>query len=88
MNLHNVNRDAIDRLLRHLNDVVGSGNYEVGDVALALAEYMGRFVVQVCDTPVSGVQLAEVMEQHIKRTLEYGFGAKGYNMGGGNVINP
>jgi hypothetical protein len=87
MNLHNVNRDAIDRILRHINDITGSGNYEVGDVALALAEYMGRFIVQVCDTPVSGVNLAEVMEQHIKRTLEAGYNAKGYNMGVGNVID-
>lgn len=85
MILHNVNRNAIDRVINNLAQATGQGQYELADVAIALAEYMGRLIVATCDTPISGVQLASVMEDHIKRTLHAGYTAKGYNMGQGDL---
>ena len=85
MELHNVNRAAMDRVIHNMAQVIGQGQYELADVALALAEFMGRMIVSTCDTPISGIQLAQVLEAHIKRTLHAGYTAKGYNMGVGDI---
>ncbi len=85
MQLHNINRVAMDRVLSNLSHAVGQGQYELADVALALAEFMGRMIVNTCDTPISGVQLAAALEDHIKRTIHAGYTAKGYNMGAGDL---
>ena len=52
-----------------------------GDVLLAASELLGRVIVDTCETPVSAIQMAEVMESHIKRTLQAGYTARGYSMG-------
>ncbi len=81
MNPFHVNREAIDRCMRHMMSAANQGNYEVHEVLLANAEMLGRIIVDTCDTPVSAIQMATVMEGHIKRTLQAGFSAKGYQMG-------
>ena len=81
MNIHNINRQNLDDLLRRINSVLGQGQSSLGEVILALAEYSGRTIVAAADTPVSGFQLAGVFEDHLKRTLQAGYTAKGYNMG-------
>lgn len=78
---HNVNPEKIKHIVTHLTSVLNQGNYETSDVLLAASELLGRIIVNTCDTPVSGVQMAEVMENHIRRTLQAGFTAKGYSMG-------
>jgi len=79
---HNVNRAAMDHIIHGIAQVVGQGQYSLADVTLALAEFSGRMIVSACDTPISGIQMAQVFEDHIKRTLEAGFSAKGFNMHG------
>lgn len=81
MNLHNVKRDNVDRCLHNLISASNQGNFDLAEVLLAASEFLGRIIVDTCDTPVSGVQMAAVMEDHIKRTLQAGYSAKGYNMG-------
>lgn len=78
---HNVNAQNVQQILKHLMSVLNQGSYGTGDVLIAASELLGRIIVDTCDTPVSGVQMAEVMEKHIKRTLQAGFTAKGYSMG-------
>lgn len=78
---HTVNRTAVDALLRRFVEVTNPGTFPVGVVILAASEFLGRAIVETCETPVQGVQLAAVMEDHIKRTLIAGYSAKGYNMG-------
>lgn len=80
---HDTNRQAMDQIIHHIAQIVGQGRYTLADVTLALAEFSGRMIVSACDTPISGIQMAQVFEEHIKRTIEAGYIAKGYNMGGG-----
>ena len=79
---HNVNRQAIDQIVRQMAAMTGQGQYNLSDVLLGVTEYLGRIIVDAADTPVSGVQMAQVMEEHLKNTLLAGYARKGYNMGG------
>lgn len=81
MELYNINREAVDRCVHNMAQAVAQGQYSAAEVAIAVSEFMGRMVVSMCDTPVSGVQMATVMEDHIKRTLQAGYTARGYSMG-------
>ena len=81
MELHNVNRGKVDELIHRFAQVANQGDYSVADVVIAIAEFSGRILVQMGDTPISGTQLAQVFEGHVKRTLVAGYSAKGYNMG-------
>jgi hypothetical protein len=78
--IHNVNREAVDRMIHHFTQATSGQN--VADVLIATAEFTGRAIVATADTPVSGTQLAEVMENHIKDTLIAGYSAKGFSMHG------
>ncbi len=79
---HNVNRQAIDQIVRQMAAMTGQGQYNLSDVLLGVTEYLGRIIVDAADTPVSGVQMAQVMEEHLRQTLAAGYANKGYNMGG------
>jgi hypothetical protein len=79
---HNVNRQAIDQIVRQMAAMTGQGQYNLSDVLLGVTEYLGRIIVDAADTPVSGVQMAQVMEEHLRQTLAAGYTSKGYNMGG------
>ena len=78
---HTVNRDAVDALLRRFIETTNQGTFPVAVVILAAAEFLGRSIVETCETPVQGIQMAHVMEEHIKRALVAGYSSKGYNMG-------
>ena len=79
---HTINRAAVDELLRRFVETTNHGTFPVAVVILAASEFLGRSIVETCETPVQGVQMAHVMEDHIKRTLLAGYSAKGYNMEG------
>lgn len=81
MEQFNTNRQAVDQIIHGMAQVCAQGQYQLADVVIAVSEFMGRMVVASCDTPISGVQMAQIMEEHVKRTLYAGFTAKGYNMG-------
>lgn len=81
MELHNVNRGKVDELIHRFAQAANHGDYSVADVIIAIAEFSGRILVQMGDTPISGTQLAQVFETHVKRTLVAGYSAKGFNMG-------
>ena len=79
---HNVTRQAIDQIVRQMAAMTGQGQYNLSDVLLGVTEYLGHIIVDAADTPVAGVQMAQVMEEHLKSTLLAGYASKGYNMGG------
>ena len=74
---HNVNRQAIDQIVRQMAAMTGQGQYNLSDVLLGVTEYLGRIIVDAADTPVSGVQMAQVMEQHLRQTLAAGYASQG-----------
>jgi hypothetical protein len=81
MVIHNLDRKVIDDTLKRFIEVTAQGQLPVAAVLIAAAEFIGRAIVEVGDTPVQGVQLAQAIEDHIKRTLKAGYTAKGYDMG-------
>ena len=81
-----VNEDAVKQLVQNLGQAVGGGGrFNTADVLVALAEFTGRTVVQIADTPVAGFQVVGVVGDHVKRAMIAGYTAKGFNMGGDNV---
>lgn len=66
---------------------IGDGRFNSGEVIMGVAEALGRIIVNLSDTPVQGISCAQVMEEHIKRTLFAGFTAKGFNMGNSPLAN-
>lgn len=58
------------------------GNFNHGEVILGVAEALGRIVVNIAETPVQGGQCLQVIVNHLNETMQAGFTAKGFNMGG------
>ena len=80
-----VNEDNIEWIIRNLNDAMGNGQFSTGEVVVGLAQFTGRMITALADTPVSGFQVAQAMGEEIKRTLIAGYTAKGFNVGGENA---
>ena len=78
--LHTINRNAIDELIRRYSEA--SNNHSIADVVLANAEFTGRLLVNLGDTPMQGYQLAQTLIDHLTNTLKAGYAAKGYNTEG------
>jgi len=78
---HDINEGNIKWIVTRLNSAIGDGQFTTGEAVIGAAEFIGRLIVSLANNPVSGFQAAEVMEQHIKRTLVAGYAAQGFNMG-------
>lgn len=79
---HNISRAQMDEILRRYVQATSNGVFTTADVMLATAEFLGRIIVDMADTPVSGLQAAQVASDHLFNTVRAGMTAKGYNMGG------
>lgn len=80
-----INRAAVDEIMRNLAAATGGGKYQTADVIIALAEFTGRTVVSLNDTPIGGFDTLALLGEHIKRTLQAGYSTKGFDMGAINV---
>lgn len=81
--IHNVNEGNVQWCVQRLNSALGDGQFSTGEVAVALAEFTGRMIVGMADTPVAGFQVAQAIGNHIKDAMIAGYSAKGFNMQGG-----
>lgn len=79
---HNISRAQMDEILRRYVQATSNGVFATADVMLATAEFLGRIIVDMVDTPVAGMQAAQVASDHLVNTVRAGMTAKGYNMGG------
>jgi len=79
---HNISRAQMDEILRRYVEATSNGIFTTADVMLATAEYLGRIIVEMSDTPVAGMQAAQVASDHLVGTVRAGMTAKGFNMGG------
>ena len=82
MDTFNVNRDAVDTLIRRYVEATGNGQFSISEVILANSEFLGRMIVNLTETPISGMHMAQATNDHLMRTLEAGFSAKGFNLSG------
>jgi hypothetical protein len=78
---HNISREQMDEILRRYVQATSNGIFTTADVMLATAEFLGRIIVGMADTPVAGMQAAQVASDHLFNTVRAGMTAKGYNMG-------
>ena len=76
--LHDVNNMRVEQavavLMRDLNGLPYS------EALLAAAEATGRLIVEVCDTPVQMMEMVQVVNDHIGRTINVGVQAKGFHV--------
>ena len=79
---HNISRAQMDEILRRYVQATSNGIFTTADVMPATAEFLGRTIVEMSDTPVAGMQAAQVASDHLVSTVRAGMTAKGYNMGG------
>ena len=79
---HNISRAQLDEILRRYVEATSNGIFTTADVMLATAEFLGRIIVGMSDTPVAGMQAAQVASDHLVSTVKAGMTAKGFNMGG------
>lgn len=78
----NISRAQMDEILRRYVEATSNGIFTTADVMLATAEYLGRIIVGMSDTPVAGMQAAQIASDHLFATMRAGMSAKGFNMGG------
>lgn len=76
-----INQGNVQWIVQIITNAIGDGRFNQGEVLLALAESMGRLIVNMSDNPVAGTQATQIMLDHVKTTLHAGFTSKGFNMG-------
>ena len=79
---HHVNPGNVTWIVKRLNDAMGNGQFTSAEVMLGVAEFAGRIITAMSDTPVQGMQCHHILTSHIGETVKAGFAAKGYTIGG------
>lgn len=79
-----INEGNVQWVVRRLNEAMGNGQFTSAEVILGVAEFAGRIVVAMADTPVQGMQALQVLAGHMQECAKAGYSAKGYNFGEGN----
>lgn len=77
---YEVNSGNVQWVSHQVQRALAGGRFNTGEVIIGVSEVLGRAIVATADTPVQGMQCAQVCLDHIVRTLKAGFSAKGYNM--------
>lgn len=78
----NISRAQVDEIIRRYIEATNNGVFTSADVLIATAEYLGRIIVELAETPISGMQAAQIASDHLFATMRAGMSAKGFNMGG------
>ena len=77
---HDVNPGNVTWVVKRLNEAMGNGQFSSAEVILGVAEFAGRIIVAMADTPVQGMQALNLLAGHMQETAKAGYIAKGYNM--------
>lgn len=78
----NISRAQMDEIIRRYMQATNNGIFTSADVMMATAEYLGRIIVELADTPVAGMSAVQIATDHMYETVKAGMSAKGFNMGG------
>lgn len=81
MQQFNVNEGNVQWVVRNVTQSLGDGRFSLGEILLGLTESLGRVVVSSCPTPVQGMQMVDVIQDHLRTTLKAGYSSKGFNTG-------
>lgn len=82
MNVHSIDEGNIVWIVKKLNDAIGNGAFSTAEVIVGIAEFAGRIIPTIAETPVQGIQCINLMGNHILNTAKAGYSAKGYTIGG------
>jgi hypothetical protein len=77
---HDINEGNVTWIVKKLNDAMGNGAFTTAEVIVGIAEFAGRIIPTIAETPVQGIQCVNLMGNHILNTAKAGYIAKGYNM--------
>lgn len=61
----NISRAQVDEIIRRYIEATNNGVFTSADVLIATAEYLGRIIVELADTPISGMQAAQIASDHL-----------------------
>lgn len=75
---YEINPAKVAGVVKECDLVVGNGVFNPGEIIVGLTELLGRVIVKTCDTPISMGQAAEVVANHLQKTLYHGAVAKGF----------
>lgn len=74
----------VEWVKHRVSTALDGGQFNTGEVIIGVAEVLGRIIVGTAGTPVQGAQCMQIITDHLTRTLQAGYAAKGYNMGPAN----
>ena len=76
---HDVNNMRVEQAVAYL--MRGMNGLPYSEALLASAEATGRLIVEVCSNPVQMMEMVQVVDDHIRRTISVGAQAKGFGVG-------
>lgn len=79
MSTHNIDPRRVAGVVHEINLALSTKGFNSAEVMIGLSEMLGRSIVEHGGTPVQGAELAKVCTDHLERTLQAGYGAKGWN---------
>lgn len=71
---------AVREAVRLMQQAVSSKHFNYGEILMASAELIGRTVVEVAPTPPDAATTLPPVLDHIQRSLQVGYEAKGFNV--------
>ena len=83
MSEFNVNQGNVEWAVRKLaNALSDSDQFTLGEVLLAQAEFLGRTIVGISESPVQAISMVQVVRDHLTNTVAAGLTSKGYTVNG------
>lgn len=75
---YEINPNRVKGVVSECDRAIGNGIFNTGEILIGLTELLGRVIVKACDTPISMGQAAEIVSEHLTKTLYRGAVAKGF----------
>lgn len=78
---YKINEFMVRNAVVEIRSALSGKNFNHGEVLIALAETIGRHIVEVSKTPIDGTDAAKAVVDHMTLTMKVGYEQKGFNMG-------
>jgi hypothetical protein len=79
---YEIDKQMVDKAVQFIMREIGNGAFNHGEVLVALAECVGRVVIDAAQTPIAVRDATKVVADHITATCRAGAAAKGWNLDG------
>jgi hypothetical protein len=75
---YEIQPNKVAGVVKECEMVLGNGIFNTGEIIMGLTEMLGRVIVKACETPQSMGQAANIVSDHLSKTLYHGAIAKGF----------